>query len=237
MNVSIDQLQAIIWDMDGVLVDTEELHYQTWLELYQRFGNGNQPPSRTKFKTLFGMRNSDVISRLFDLSQATPGFIAELRATKEVLFRERLPGKVTPLPGVWRWLEYWSKAGVKQAVGSSAPFLNIDAILTELKAHRFFEAIVSGEADSITHSKPAPDIFLETARQLGVAPANCLVVEDAVVGVQAAKSAGMRCVAVTTTNSPSNLAAADLIVATLADLPPEQLPVWWKTATNDKEIT
>jgi beta-phosphoglucomutase-like phosphatase (HAD superfamily) len=235
MNVSIDTLQAIIWDMDGVLVDTEELHYQTWLELHQRFGNDNLPPSRIKFKAIFGMCNSDVIPQFFDLSQATPAFIAELGIAKEVLFRKRLPGKVTPLPGVWRWLEYWSKTDVKQAVGSSAPALNIDAILTELKAHRFFETIVSGEADSITHSKPAPDIFLEAARQLGVAPANCLVVEDAVVGVQAAKSAGMRCVAVTTTNSPSDLAAADLVVATLTDLPPEQLSVWWKTVTMTKK--
>ena len=229
MILADNPLQAILWDMDGVLVDNNELHYQTWVEIYRIYGHGEQPLSRARFNSIFGMRNDETITHLFGSAQAGPDFITHISEVKETLFRQRLQGKVKPLPGVQHWLAYWPTVGVRQALASSAPQANIEAILAELELHSFFEVVVSGEAGQITRSKPAPDVFLEAARQLEVAPANCLVVEDAVVGVQAAKSAGMRCVAVTTTHSPADLAAADLVVENLAELPPARLVEWWPT--------
>ncbi len=221
------QLQAILWDMDGVLVDTKELHFQTWVEVYRLYGPDEPPPDHDQFKALFGVRNAEAVPQLFGLKQATPEFITRISEHKERLFRERLQGSLEALPGVRRWLEYWQAAGVKQALASSAPQPNIDAILAELQARPFFEAIISGEAEQVERSKPAPDVFLAAARQLGVAPANCLVIEDAVVGVQAAQAAHMRCLAVTTTHPRQALAKADRVIDTLAQLPPEQVAAGW----------
>jgi HAD superfamily hydrolase (TIGR01509 family) len=221
--------QALIWDMDGVLVATSDLHYQTWAEIYQAYTEDSQALSRSKFDDLFGMRNADTVPHLFGQKQATPEFVAKVSDAKEALFRQKLKGELTPLPGVLPWLAYWQAAGVKQALASSAPSLNIDAILDGLQIRSYFNVIVSGESDSIARSKPAPDVFLEAARQLQVTPASCLVLEDAVVGVQAAKSGGMYCLAVTTTHSRSDLAAADLVVDSLADLPPDELLTLWLT--------
>jgi len=227
MNSTNHTLQAIIWDMDGVLVDNSELHFQTWIEIYRRFETDGQPLRRAVFDEVFGMRNAEAIPRFFGSDRATPAFIKEVTETKEELFRQRIQGQIRPLPGVQTWLNYWQAAGVKQALGSSAPWANIEAILNELGAYPFFQAIVSGESPEVRHSKPAPDVFLEAARQLEVSPAHCLVVEDALVGVQAARAAGMRCLAVTTTHSRADLAAANLVLDNLADLPPDRLLAQW----------
>ena len=222
-----NKLQAIIWDMDGVLVDNSELHYQTWVDIYRTYGNGEQPLRRDRFEAVFGMRNDETVSHLFAPARVTSEFIAEVSDAKEELYRQRLQGNVQALPGVRAWLAYWPAVGAKQALASSAPQPNIDAILTELQVEPFFDAIVSAEAGGISRGKPAPDIFLEAARRLGVAPANCLVIEDAMVGIQAAKSAGMRCIAVTTTHARNDLVEADRVVATLAGLPPDRVAARW----------
>ena len=215
--------QAIIWDMDGVLVDNSEAHFYAWVETCRYFTNGELTLSRTAFDVVFGMRNAETVPRLFGAERATPRFIAEVSEAKEEFFRKSIKGKTEPLAGAWAWLEYWQQAGIKQAVASSAPKLNIDAILAEIQAEDFFDVLVSGESPQISHSKAAPEIFLEAARQLDVDPAHCRVIEDAVVGVQAARAAGMRCLAVTTTHSSADLAAADWIAHNLAELPPEKL--------------
>jgi beta-phosphoglucomutase-like phosphatase (HAD superfamily) len=106
-------------------------------------------------------------------------------------------------------------AGVRQAIASSAPQENIDVLVDGLGLRQYFAAIVSG---ATLPGKPNPDVFLEAARQIGVPPSACVVVEDAIAGVQAARNAGMRCIAVTTTNRADKLAAADIVVDRLDEL-------------------
>ena len=221
--------QAIIWDMDGVLVDTSDFHYEAWLETFQIFGREELNFSRAQFDAIFGMRNAETIAQLFGPALATPSFTAQVSEAKEALFRQHIRGQLKPLPGVRSWLEYWQAAGVKQAIASSAPQLNIEAILSEMEVEDSFQTIISAETPQVSRSKPAPDAFLEAARRFDLAPAACLVIEDAVIGVQAAKAAGMRCLGVTTTHSQADLAAADWTVATLAELPPEQVAAAWPT--------
>ena len=145
---------------------------------------------------------------------------------KELLFREMVKGQVQPLPGVQSWLERLQAENlpgnggepylVRSAIASSAPQANVEALIYELGLEESFYAMVSG-ADM--PGKPDPGVFLEAARQIEMPPEKCVVVEDAVAGVEGAKRAGMKCVAVTTTNIPEALSAADIVVDRLDELP------------------
>jgi len=219
---------AIIWDMDGVLVDNNEFHYQSWVAAYGQHYNGEKSLSREAFAAVFGMGNPDTVARLFGETSATPEFIAKISGLKEETFREKITETgLQMLPGVQEWLTFWQAAGVKQAVGSSAPQLNVEAILNAIEGWSYFDAVICSESAGIARSKPAPDIFLKAAESLDVPPAACLVIEDAVVGIEAAKAAGMRCVAVSSTHPAEALGAANLVVENLNHLSPERLLELW----------
>jgi HAD superfamily hydrolase (TIGR01509 family) len=119
------------------------------------------------------------------------------------------------LPGVKKWLEVFKQNGIRQALASSGSQGNIKAILTALTAETYFNKIISGDG---LPSKPDPFVFLKAADCLGILPLNCLVIEDAVVGVQAAKAAGMKCVAVTTNNPAEKLEDADVVLTNITEL-------------------
>ncbi len=204
--------QAVLWDMDGVLIDTGALHFQTWADALTPIGVTLTPEL---FRATFGMNNRGVMTTLLG-AEPEAELLARVSDAKEAAFRELLRGNAQPLPGVRTWLSRLQAAGFRQAVASSGPPANIAAIVDELGIRPYFDALVSGAGQA---GKPDPYVFLEAARQLGAPPANCVVVEDAVTGVEAARRAGMRCLAVTTTNPPEALAGADLIVDSLADLP------------------
>ncbi len=211
--------------MDGVLVDTGDFHYEAWVEIYRRYRQNGHELSRAEFDAVFGMLNKNTVPLLFGPEQSTPDFVAELDQVKEALFRQLIRGRLTPLPGVLAWLEYGRKIGVRHALGSSAPRLNIQAIVTELKLEPYFETIVSG--DDVAEGKPAPDIFLEAARRLQVPPANCLVIEDSLFGLRAARAGGIRCLAVPTLHRPAELTMADWVAPNLAEFSLEQLLALW----------
>jgi len=203
---------AVLWDLDGILIDTGPLHYAAWVDTLSSTGHAFAPET---FQSTFGMNNQGVLSVVLG-REPTAAELRDLADRKEALFRERIAGAVEPLPGVRQWLGRLQVAGWRQAVASSAPAANIEVMVDAGGLRPFFDVLVSGEK---MPGKPKPDVFLEAARQVGVPPAHCVVVEDAVAGVAAAKAAGMRCLAVTNTNPAERLAAADLIVNSLADLP------------------
>jgi beta-phosphoglucomutase len=198
--------------MDGVLVDTGEFHYQSWQEVLEAH---DLPFSRDFFRQTFGMNNAAILLRLLG-EDLTGELLAEISDQKEERFRELIRGRARALPGVVSWLARLQETGFRQGIASSAPPANIDALIDELGLRGYFGAIVPGED---LPAKPDPTIFLEVARQLDVRPGRCIVVEDSVAGVEAAKRAGMHCLAVTTTNPSKALQAADLVVESLADLP------------------
>jgi HAD superfamily hydrolase (TIGR01509 family) len=207
--------RGVLWDMDGVLVSTGEFHYQAWTEVLSA---RNIPFSREQFRTTFGMNNTGILERLLG-EDAEPDLIAEISDAKERAFREAIKGQVEPLPGVLLWLRRLGEWGAKQAIASSAPPANIDALLGELGIDRYFDATISG---SDLPGKPDPAVFFEAARRIGVSPERCVVVEDAVAGVKAAKRGEMKCIAVTTTNPAEELAEADVVVDSLDDLSDEE---------------
>ena len=204
--------QGVIWDMDGVLVDTGEFHFPAWSQVLSEHGI---PFTRELFRTTFGMNNAGILTVL--LGQAPPPeLLAKISDRKEQLFRQAVRGHAQPLPGVLAWLERLKAAAMRQAIASSAPPANIDALVDELGLRTYFDAIVSG---SDLPGKPDPAVFLEAARLIGVPPERCVVVEDAVAGVEAARRASMKCIAVTTTNPANALREADVIVERLDALP------------------
>lgn len=198
--------------MDGVLVDTGRFHLASWHDILLAAGHSFD---EALFKRTFGMNNHGVLSTVFGRSP-TPEELVSLADAKEALFREMIAGQAEPLPGVRAWLARLHARGLPQAVASSAPQANIDVLLDALGIRAYFEAEVSAEK---MPGKPDPAVFLEAARRINRPPSRCVVVEDAIAGVAAAKRAGMACLAVTTTNPASALTAADLIVDSLADLP------------------
>ncbi|HZT81685.1 MAG TPA: HAD family phosphatase [Gemmataceae bacterium] len=209
---------AVIWDVDGTLVDTAELHFHAWARLAREL---NKPFTRADFAATFGRRNPEIIHTLFG-DEYDDRAAAELGDRKEGYYKAEARKGVGLLPGARPLLEGLRAAGYRQAVGSSAPRGNLDLILELTDTARFFGAVVSME--DTTRGKPDPQVFLVAAAKLGVPPGRCLVLEDAVAGVQAAKAGGMKCVAVTFVGhhpeEKLHSAGADLVVRTLEEVSP-----------------
>jgi beta-phosphoglucomutase len=212
---------AAIWDVDGTLVDTAELHFKAWEQVCREVG---RPFTRADFAATFGRRNPEIIRVLFgdhfDDRQADA-----LGEHKEELYRDAARSGVEPLPGVRALLEDLRRAGFRQAVGSSAPRANLDLILELTRTRPYFAAVVSSE--DTQRGKPDPQVFQVAAARLGLAYDRCVVLEDAVAGVEAARAGGMKCVAVTFVghHPEANLrrAGADLVVRSLEEVSAQTL--------------
>ena len=202
---------AVLWDMDGVLVDTGNFHFAAWKQTFEELGVAFD---REDFRKTFGMNNAGILEWVYG-RKPTPEEVSEISDRKESLFRDLIRGKAELLPGVRNWLGQFQAWDVRQAITSSAPPENIEVLVAELKIEGYFDAIVSGFD---LPGKPQPDIFLKAADILQVRPKNCFVIEDAIAGVEGAKRAGMKCIAVTTTNPSSVLEKADYIVAHLGEM-------------------
>ncbi len=205
------QIRGVLWDMDGVLVDTVEYHFQAWAEVLDRYG---KHLSREEFAPAIG-KNNDETLRMLLTNWESIEIPEDLFMEKELVFRESIGGHARLLPGVAKWLSRLQDMGIRQAIASSAPMGNIDVILEELQIGDYFLAINSGDG---LPSKPHPAVFLEAARSIEVEPRNCVVIEDSRVGVKAAKRAEMRCIAVTTSYPAEDLDEADLVVGSLETL-------------------
>jgi HAD superfamily hydrolase (TIGR01509 family) len=208
--------RAILWDMDGVLADTNQLHFATWERVLVEQGI---PFDRQKFHLIYGLKNSDLLPYLTDRS-FEPGLFEWITNQKELAFRQSLHGRLLLLPGVVTWLQRFRTLGYKQAVASSAPPENVEALVDELNIRKYFDALVTpGDLPG----KPNPAVFLLAASRLEVPASHCVVIEDSIPGIEAARSAGMGCIAVTNTNPPEALTQADVVVTSLEQLTIEQV--------------
>jgi beta-phosphoglucomutase len=209
---------AVIWDVDGTLVDTAELHFQAWCALAHELG---KPFTRADFAGTFGWRNPEIIPKLFGTRHGEAE-VAALGNRKEDLYRAEAQRGVDLLPGVRALVESLQQSGFLQAIGSSAPRANLEMILDLTQTRRFFPVVVAME--DTRRGKPDPDVFLIGARRLNVPADRCLVLEDAPVGIQAARAGGMRAVGVTFVGHHSEeslrRAGADLVVPSLETVTP-----------------
>jgi beta-phosphoglucomutase len=204
--------KAVLWDMDGTLIDSGEYHWLTWRDALADLG---VTLTREDFNGWFGSRNDRILSRYFPGISA--GDIQRIGDLKEERYRElvRRDGVVL-LPGIGDWLARLRNAGWRQAVASSAPPANIDVLVDVLGLHDTFNAVVSAEA--VAHGKPAPDVFLRAAEKVGVSPGRCVVVEDAAIGVEAGRRGGMRTIGIEGGHGHGPL-QADVVTRSMADLP------------------
>jgi len=207
--MSRSKAKAVIWDMDGVIADTAPYHLNAWQQVFQKRGVSF---TKQDFRRNFGQRNDTIIRNT--LGEETPqSEIDDIAREKERNFRKVVRQNIKPLPGAIKLIKLLKEHGVKMALASSAPIENIRLLTKGLGINNWFQSIISGR--DVTKGKPSPQVFLLAAQKLGVEPKDCIVIEDAIAGVTAAKRAGMHCLAITNTHPRISLMEADLVVDTL----------------------
>ncbi len=201
---------AVLFDLDGVIVDSREHHLAAWHQLAREFALAHEPDYFTK---TFGLRNDPILRGI--VPDAPRVLLDEMALRKEELFRAAARGHLEMLPGVPGLLDLLDEQSVPKAIVTSAPRLNLDMMLETLGIADRFDALVSEE--DAERGKPDPQGFLVAAERLGFAPEHSVVIEDAPAGLEAAKRGGMRAIGVTTTHPAAALGDADLVVDTLSD--------------------
>jgi beta-phosphoglucomutase family hydrolase len=202
-----------IFDWDGVICDSSAPHIEAWKMLA---AEERLIFPEHLFKQSFGMKNEQIIPQLFKWTTDMEE-IRRIDKRKESIYRELVVknGAVT-FPGVEPFLTMLKEFDIPCVIGSSAPRANVTTSLDKLGFNDFFGSIVCGE--DVMYGKPDPQIFLTAARNLGLSPSQCVVFEDAHVGIAAARAGGMRIVAVTTTYPRASLAQADCVVDRLDEI-------------------
>lgn len=202
---------GVIFDMDGVLIDSADAHYQSWKQLAREIG---ADVTQDQFDATFGRHNSDIIPIVFDVNE--PEKVKQLADRKEELYRDLVCRDAPIVDGAIDLVRSLYQKGIPLAVGSSAPRANIKLILTLMGVQDCFSALVS--ADEVTRGKPDPQVFSKACEKLNLPPAQCVVIEDAPAGIEAASTAGTKCVAILMHHPRENFAQADLVVEKLSDL-------------------
>jgi beta-phosphoglucomutase family hydrolase len=206
-----EPVEALIFDMDGTLVDNMGVHGEAWGAWHDR--EGLPFDADAFFARTAGRTNAEIIAALYP-ERGAEG-IAALGEAKEAVYRNIYGPRVRAVDGLLDLLDAAERRGLRLAVATAAPPSNIALVLDALSLRARFEAVVSPALG--LRGKAHPDIFLHAAQQLGVPPSRCLVFEDAPLGVEAARRAGMRVVALTTTLGPGDFAAFDNVVETRPD--------------------
>ena len=203
-------IRAVLWDLDGTLADSAEYHWLSWRDTLSAEGVAI---SYEQFLASFGQKNDRILSTWLPPPHI-PDVIQRIGDAKEEEYRRlaRTRG-LTPLPGAVDWVRRLHDAGWRQAIASSAPRLNVEAMLEALDLTHFFDAIAS--AEDVTAGKPDPQVFLAAADKLNASPDRCVVVEDAAAGIEAARRAEMACIGVSATARLD----ADVAVSSLDELP------------------
>lgn len=209
-------LKGVIWDMDGVLIDSMEIHFKIWEQIFSEY---NVEFARKDFNRHFGTTNLETIQTVLG-KKITFKESRDLAEKKQLLFEQQAITEAQLIPGVDQWLQFFFDCNIPQAVASSNAQRFIEAVAENKRISHFFKTLVSAESLA---SKPDPAVFLESARRIEAKPDLCLVFEDAMAGVEGAKRAGMKCIAITTTNSADALKKADLIIPSFSALTQAQL--------------
>jgi len=211
MKPNISNSIGVIFDMDGVLVDSAKPHLESWKQLASEIGGS---VTDAQIASTFGRQNRDIIPMLF--GPTTEDRLHRLSDRKEELYRDLVRECPPIVNGAIDLLQALFDRGVKLSIGSSGPRANIDLVLAAMRVADRIHAVVS--ADDVTRGKPDPQVFEIACHRLDLHPSRCVVIEDAPVGIQAAKAAGTRAVAVLMHHPRKAFAAADHIVDRLQDI-------------------
>jgi beta-phosphoglucomutase len=197
---------AILFDMDGVIVDNHKYHMKAWEVFSRRYDIKTEADKLTE---MFGGTNEEILPEMFGRKLGKQE-LDRLADEKEALYRQLYAEHMVETPGLSSFLQRMHHAGIPMAVATSAPPANADFVLDTLGIRHFFQYVTT--ASDITHGKPHPEIYLLTASRLGIAPENCIVIEDSTRGIQSGLAAGMRVIAITTTHKAEMLGDAHRVV-------------------------
>jgi HAD superfamily hydrolase (TIGR01509 family) len=211
-------IRGVLFDMDGVLADSEQFICKAAIMMFDEIGLKVRPED---FKPFIGTGENRYIGGVAE-KYGLKVDIEKVKARTYQIYGTIIKGNLKPLPGAYYFVRSCLDRGFKIAVATSADVIKMEANLREIgMPSSLFHATVNGL--EVENKKPSPDIYLKAARKLGLKPEECLVVEDAVSGIKAARSAGCRCLAVTTSFGKSLLSDADWICDNLATVPEESL--------------
>ena len=205
---------GVIFDMDGVLIDSFNAHFLSWKQMINNHG---LEISEEQFVTTFGWRNSDILANLFP--SLKPEEYPSLADEKEATFRGIIASDFPEMDGAKDLIAALYKAGALLAIGSSAPPENVQAVLSAFPGDVPFKATTN--SSEIKRGKPDPEVFLKSAKKIGLPSERCVVVEDAPAGVKAGKAAGCAVIALTGTATREQLTEADFVVDSLRKLTPD----------------
>ncbi len=207
-------IQAALFDMDGVLVDNAAYHQQAWGAFARRLG---KPLGPNDYMLHINGRVAAAALNYLLGRAPQPADVQQCVDEVDGLYRELYRPHLAPTPGVLAFLDYLKKRGIRIAVGTSAPAINVGFTLDGLGIRSYFDTVV--DATMVSRGKPDPVVYLTAANRLGVEPAHCVVFEDALSGIEAGCRAGMAVVALATTHTPAQLAdsGAALIISDFTD--------------------
>lgn len=209
---------AVIFDLDGVIIDNIPYHKQAWREICRRYG---RELTDDDFDRKISGRKNDAILAFLLNRVVTDAEVQACKLEKEALYRALVQAHLQPIRGLVPLLEQLRVRVIPCAIATSAPVENIDYALDGMKIRHYFDAIV--DASQVKHGKPDPEVYLTAARRLKANPRQCLVFEDAPLGISAAKAAGMRVVGLTTTQRNKDLHEADRIISDFSEITVEQM--------------
>jgi beta-phosphoglucomutase len=203
----MSELKAVLFDLDGTLLDNNEVHYKAWKKYLK--DNGKEISDEDFKENISGRTNQDAVEYVYDKKMSKEE-AEKYYLKKEEIYREMFAPDIKAINGLEAFLEDLKNNGVTMAIATSGIKVNIDFMFDHVPIKQYFKEIV--DANDIKKGKPEPEIFLKTAEELGFSGQQCIVFEDSIAGVQAGKAAGMKVVALTTTHTPEELSEADLVI-------------------------
>jgi len=206
-------IKGIIFDMDGVLTDNKEQDFTAWKRVFADFG---LDLNMDGYKSFTGMKGEEIVKKYIKLDADDKEATSLTRRKEEYFIEEIKKTKIEPMKGVVRLLNDLKKNNIKMGIGTAAMEFKAYAILEELGIKDFFEVLVS--AEKVKKGKPDPETYLKVAEYLKLKPEECIVIEDAPNGIEAAKNGGIKCIAITSTHKESELQLADKIIDSFDEL-------------------
>ena len=214
----MNELKAILFDLDGTMLDNNGYHLLSWQEYLGRLGI--RLSSEDYKANVSGRTNRDAVEHIFDKKMSEEK-AEHYYLEKEKIYREMYAPFIRPVAGLLELLQELQRNKVTMAIATSGIQLNIDFMFEHVPVKNYFDKVVN--STHISKGKPDPEIFIVTADSLNLKPVNCIVFEDSISGVEAGKAAGMKVVALTTTHQKNELLMADLVIDDYTQINIDQL--------------
>jgi beta-phosphoglucomutase len=209
---------AVIFDMDGVIIDNHHFHMQAWEKFCQKY---DILLNNEEFKeNVTGRTVADAIRYIFN-NKVSEEELKKYSEEKEALYRELYEAHIKPVKGLAAFLEQLAANNIPRAIATSAPAVNVAYVLKHVHISRYFDTII--DSTHIKYGKPNPEIYLKAAQTINMPPEKCVVFEDSISGVRAARNAGMKVVGLTTTHQREELTEVDLVKNNFEELTIEEI--------------